>query len=79
MLLPIERVWNSVEAIREPAIQLEEKSQPIPAEEGSTIKIPVPALPHPDTIHSVCLVMIVILMFLLLLEVKQMVRLLKLR
>ncbi len=76
MLFPIERVWKTKEpevVIQQEPVQLEEQPKP---EKKMSIKIPLPTLPHPDTIHSVCLVLMVVLLFLLLLEMKQMVRLL---
>ena len=73
MLLPIDHVWKSFDTPTQeappPVLLVEEKVAP-----PSSVSIPLPTLPSPETIQSTCSVLMVILLFFILLEVKHLVR-----
>jgi len=78
MLLPLDQVWGSdsftppvnVQEEAPSAVLLEEKVVP------ASISIPLPTLPTPETIQSTCNVLMVILLFFILLELKHLAKLL---
>ena len=81
MLYPIDHAWGPatpviLEETTEKKMPVEEDDVPEPP--TRTLKIPLPTMPHPETIQSVCMVLTVVLLFFLLLEMKEMVRLMRL-
>lgn len=77
MLLPLDQVWGSDNIT--PPLQVQEEAPAVLLEEKvvpPSISIPLPTLPTPETIQSTCNVLMVVLLFLILLELKHLAKLL---
>ena len=80
MLYPIDHAWGAATPVilEEEAEKMPIEEEDVPKPQTRMLKIPLPTMPHPETIQSVCMVLTVVLLFFLLLEMKEMVRLMRL-